>query len=249
MDIVSRLKKFITYAKVPVTQFADNCNIARPTLSQLLNGRNKKVSDELISKIHEAYPTLSVLWLMFGEGDMLTDKNIETSQPQNDAIFSFDDTQSAKDEEYTTSISFDKIFDQNEADIFSDDSTAQNLTNRQEQEEKKESKAAKKEAMTLEKWIQSDECAEFSEMMNEGLDGMTISFEVNGDTLSMIFTMTEAIDVVEGADEEMNEFFTSNAVIFEAIRDQLIDETGNGNIVLRLIYRNADGSNIFSRDF
>ena len=141
MDIVSRLKKFITYAKVPVTQFADNCNIARPTLSQLLNGRNKKVSDELISKIHEAYPTLSVLWLMFGEGDMLTEKNIETSQPQNDAIFSFDDTQSAKDEEYTTSISFDKIFDQNEADIFSDDSTAQNLTNRQEQEEKKESKA------------------------------------------------------------------------------------------------------------
>ncbi|MDE6050903.1 MAG: hypothetical protein K2G08_04390, partial [Paramuribaculum sp.] len=57
------------------------------------------------------------------------------------AFFSFDDTQSTKDEEYTTSISFDKIFDQNEADIFSDDSTAQNLTNRQEQEEKKESKA------------------------------------------------------------------------------------------------------------
>lgn len=71
MDIVSRLKSFINFSGVPVTQFADNCRIPRPTLSQLLNGRNKKVSDELIGKIHEAYPQLSVLWLMFGEGDML----------------------------------------------------------------------------------------------------------------------------------------------------------------------------------
>lgn len=71
MDIVSRLKSFINFSGVPVTQFADNCRIPRPTLSQLLNGRNKKVSDELIGKIHEAYPQLSVLWLMFGEGEML----------------------------------------------------------------------------------------------------------------------------------------------------------------------------------
>ena len=62
MDIVSRLKEFINQQSVAITQFADNCKIPRPTLSQLLNGRNKKVSDELISKIHTAYPQLSVLW-------------------------------------------------------------------------------------------------------------------------------------------------------------------------------------------
>ncbi len=120
MDIVSRLKKFITYANVPVTQFADNCNIARPTLSQLLNGRNKKVSDELISKIHDAYPTLSVLWLMFGEGDMLTEKNIEISQPQTGSIFDYETSQASKDEDITPSISFERNFTQKEADIFSE---------------------------------------------------------------------------------------------------------------------------------
>lgn len=83
MDIVSRLKRFIDTHQIPVTQFADNCRIPRPTLSQLLNGRNKKVSDEVISKIHDAYPRLSVLWLMFGEGSMETPANIEISEPQN----------------------------------------------------------------------------------------------------------------------------------------------------------------------
>ena len=83
MDIVSRLKTFINHLNIPVTQFADNCSIPRPTLSQLLNGRNKKVSDELIGKIHETYPELSVLWLMFGEGDMLHKKNIEINFMQS----------------------------------------------------------------------------------------------------------------------------------------------------------------------
>jgi len=77
MDIVSRLRKFIDHLNIPVTQFADTCRIPRPTLSQLLNGRNKKVSDELIGKIHEAYPELSVLWLMFGEGTMVMGENLE----------------------------------------------------------------------------------------------------------------------------------------------------------------------------
>ncbi len=89
MDIVSRLKSFINFSGVPVTQFDDNCRIPRPTLSQLLNGRNKKVSDELIGKIHEAYPQLSVLWLMFGEGNMLHNENFDTSESQNGPFLDF----------------------------------------------------------------------------------------------------------------------------------------------------------------
>ena len=58
-------------AGISSSQFADTCDIPRPTLSQLLNGRNKKVSDEVIGKIHRAYPTLNVMWLMFGDGEML----------------------------------------------------------------------------------------------------------------------------------------------------------------------------------
>lgn len=83
MDIASRIKIFLDTLGIPNSQFADTCGIPRPSLSQLLNGRNKKVSDEVIGKIHEAYPNLSVLWLMFGEGDMTIDGNIEISEPQN----------------------------------------------------------------------------------------------------------------------------------------------------------------------
>ena len=71
MDIVSRLKKFLDHAGISNSQFADTCVIPRPTLSQLLNGRNKKVSDEVIAKIHRAYPTLNIMWLLFGDGEML----------------------------------------------------------------------------------------------------------------------------------------------------------------------------------
>ena len=72
MDIVTRLKMFLEQAGISNSQFADTCDIPRPTLSQLLNGRNKKVSDEVIGKIHRAYPSLNIMWLMFGDGEMLS---------------------------------------------------------------------------------------------------------------------------------------------------------------------------------
>lgn len=81
MDIVSRLKLFLDYLGIPVTQFADNCGIPRPTLSQLLNGRNKTVRDEIIAKIHDAYPQLSIMWLMFGEGEMVEGKSETAENP------------------------------------------------------------------------------------------------------------------------------------------------------------------------
>ena len=89
MDIVSRLKRFITSQQIGSTQFADACRIPRPSLSQILSGRNKKISDEVIAKIHDAYPTLSVLWLLFGEGDMLVGENMAFSEPQNGGIIDF----------------------------------------------------------------------------------------------------------------------------------------------------------------
>ncbi|MDE6497575.1 MAG: helix-turn-helix transcriptional regulator [Muribaculaceae bacterium] len=85
MDIAGRLRHFMTEKGIASSQFADTADIPRPTLSQLLNGRNKKISNELISKIHIAYPALNVLWLMFGEGEMEHGSNIEFSATQNAA--------------------------------------------------------------------------------------------------------------------------------------------------------------------
>lgn len=87
MDLVSRLKQYLDSLQISVTQFADECGIPRPTASQLLAGRNKKVSDEIIGKIHQCYPELNVIWLMFGEGSMLTTENMQISEPENGNLF------------------------------------------------------------------------------------------------------------------------------------------------------------------
>lgn len=79
MDIISRLKEFLKQNGISNSQFADTCDIPRPTLSQLLNGRNKKVSDEVISKIHSAYPALNIMWLMFGDGEMFVSEAASSS--------------------------------------------------------------------------------------------------------------------------------------------------------------------------
>ncbi len=91
---------------VQSSQFADMCEIPRPSFSQLLSGRNQKVSDTLIKKIHTAYPDLSVMWLMFGEGPMLTlqdnhateetkNENKETENPSNNTITLKEDKESS----------------------------------------------------------------------------------------------------------------------------------------------------------
>lgn len=82
MDIVDRLNLFLEHQSISKSQFADSCGIPRPTTSQILSGRNKKISDEIISKIHSVYPELSILWLMFGEGSMLPKENPNEKQHQ-----------------------------------------------------------------------------------------------------------------------------------------------------------------------
>ncbi|MCM1451686.1 MAG: helix-turn-helix domain-containing protein [Clostridium sp.] len=56
---------------LPISQFADTALIPRPTLSQILSGRNKKISNEVLEKLHDAFPDLNVAWLLFGDGEML----------------------------------------------------------------------------------------------------------------------------------------------------------------------------------
>lgn len=104
MDLVSRLRKYISHISMPVTQFADTCGIPRPSMSQLLSGRNKKVSNDLISKIHDAFPDLNVLWLMFGQGDMLVDKKNSISELQNTTIPAEKTDQTTKDQHITKTI-------------------------------------------------------------------------------------------------------------------------------------------------
>lgn len=84
-NVAIRLKGFIDKMGLSSSQFADQCGIPRPSLSQLLSGRNKKISDVLVGQIHSAFPDLSVLWLLFGEGDMLV-SSLSPKEPENASI-------------------------------------------------------------------------------------------------------------------------------------------------------------------
>lgn len=118
MDLVSRLKQYLDARQISVTQFADECSIPRPTASQLLAGRNKKVSDEIISKIHITYPDLSIVWLMFGEGDMKTDTNIKTSEPQISNIFDIPEEEPTDNQISAPVINTNKFNVQNSSEKF-----------------------------------------------------------------------------------------------------------------------------------
>lgn len=116
MDLVSRLKQYLDSRQISITQFADECGIPRPTGSQLLAGRNKKVSDEIISKIHAAYPDLNIVWLMFGEGYMVTGTNIEISEPQNSRISSVAQPQQTDSQTLDFEIDFNENSPQNSSE-------------------------------------------------------------------------------------------------------------------------------------
>ena len=85
-NIATRLKLFFEFRGLSYSQFADSCGIPRPTLSQIISGRNKKISDKLVGQIHAAYPSLSVMWLLFGEGEMMVqDAAMRDVQGESDA--------------------------------------------------------------------------------------------------------------------------------------------------------------------
>jgi transcriptional regulator with XRE-family HTH domain len=61
------------------SRFADKIGVQRPALSHVLNGRNK-VSLEMVTKILKAYPEVSPDWLIQGEGEMLKEHALITSE-------------------------------------------------------------------------------------------------------------------------------------------------------------------------
>lgn len=85
-SIAQRLKQYMEETGITVSQFADRAGIPRPTFSQLINGRNKTISDQLLFKIYQNFPDLDILWLMFNKPRGNQSEKIETSGPQNVAI-------------------------------------------------------------------------------------------------------------------------------------------------------------------
>lgn len=88
--VAERLKSFIETKGLSYSQFADMCGIPRPSLSQLLTGRNKKINDIMVGQIHNMFPELSIVWLLFGEGPMEVSP-IQESRNESDEEENFDE--------------------------------------------------------------------------------------------------------------------------------------------------------------
>ncbi|MDE5594394.1 MAG: helix-turn-helix domain-containing protein [Muribaculaceae bacterium] len=134
MDIIGRLKQYMEHRQLSSSQLADTAGIARPTLSTLLNGRKKntddaqdnskkgtqKISSDIIRKLHDAFPGLNVMWLLFGEGDMEDNSNIEISDGQNSEK---NDDNSYQNNEYEIFNSLN-LFEDEDSDLQSEKSNA-----------------------------------------------------------------------------------------------------------------------------
>lgn len=82
-SIADRLKIFMDHEGLNNSNFAERCGIPKPSLSQILTGRNKKVSNQLLETIHKAFPEINMLWLIFGEGSMLNNFDNSFSSPED----------------------------------------------------------------------------------------------------------------------------------------------------------------------
>lgn len=70
-----RLKIFVNFLIVNLivrsqADFASKIGVARSQFSEILSGK-RKITEKLVNKIHDLYPSLNKEWLTTGEGEML----------------------------------------------------------------------------------------------------------------------------------------------------------------------------------
>ena len=69
-------------------QFANELAVAPATISNIYKGKTAPTNN-LVQAIHQAYPSVSINWLLFGEGDMLLplsdSKTPSIEMPQEEA--------------------------------------------------------------------------------------------------------------------------------------------------------------------
>ena len=68
--MIDRIKKLMDFKKLTATQFSDEIEIQRSSLSHVLSGRNKPSLDFML-KIKNTYPEINLDWLLIGNGEMI----------------------------------------------------------------------------------------------------------------------------------------------------------------------------------
>ena len=75
-----RIRQLMLDKAMSQKSFAAELCIAEATLSGIFNGRTRP-TNQTVSAIHECFPEVNVMWLMFGEGDMYTSQAPSADTP------------------------------------------------------------------------------------------------------------------------------------------------------------------------
>lgn len=70
MDLKERISKVIAYSDFSLSEFADEVDVQRSSISHITSGRNKPSLDFVI-KLKSRFPELEWEWLIEGQGEML----------------------------------------------------------------------------------------------------------------------------------------------------------------------------------
>ena len=87
MDLKERITKVIAYSGLSLSEFADEIEVQRSSISHVTSGRNKPSLDFLI-KIKKRFPEILWEWLIEGTGEMtqpkeeMADKNAQAAKPK-----------------------------------------------------------------------------------------------------------------------------------------------------------------------
>lgn len=80
MNLNERISKIIEYSQLTSSEFADEIEVQRSSISHITSGRNKPSLDFLI-KVKEKFPELNWDWLILGNGEMMENSNGKTETP------------------------------------------------------------------------------------------------------------------------------------------------------------------------
>lgn len=137
MTLNDRISKVIEYSGLTSSEFADEIEAQRSSISHITSGRNRPSLDFLI-KVKEKYPEIQWNWLILGEGEMLekVDNSKKSVLPLPDLFAMIDDDNFGKTERE------DKIQKeiQRESIVADQNKEVKEINDSQALEEKKESK-------------------------------------------------------------------------------------------------------------
>ncbi len=117
--------------------------------------------------------------------------------------------------------------------------------------------------MAVEDWVSSEEAAQYVEVLNTTIGAMsngmmTTEFEGEGNTLSMVFVLSAEALGTDGSDltdeqksaveAQMQQQFDGLKDQFQPMRDELKETIGTSDLVVQIVYRTSNGTELFRHE-